>query len=74
MAKTVKGRVKGEAALVEIEKPPLIEALDTWEVWAGLKGRWKGPQSFNTRPEAEKYQATCDWATALVHITIPAIK
>lgn len=70
MAKTVKGKA-GEA---EVINPSGIKASNKWTLWTTASGYWEWAGAFDTRAAAEDWAKARSCYTAIVPITLPAIK
>ena len=71
MAKTVKG--KADVVKVNADPTPRVAAYDQWEVLQG-PDTWEWTECFDTWREAKAFANNCTDDTAIIHITIPAIK
>ncbi len=69
MAKTVKGK----AEVVKMG-PSTAKAFSEWQVWTREYGPWEPYTTHSTEKGAVARANTQDGYTAIIHITIPAIK
>ena len=70
MKKTVKG--KAEVVKTNLVKP---KALNTWQVWCySQENGWAWEDDCPTGPRAAALAGRFQCPTAIIHVTIPAIK